>query len=44
MKVTRKVDTEDGPVTTQVEACEHRVPTDEECKACEDAAWDACKS
>jgi len=39
MKVQRQVDTDDGPVTVEVEACKHRIPVDESCADCEYDAW-----
>jgi hypothetical protein len=44
VKVDREVETEDGVITVQVEACKHRVPMDAECAACEYEAWNTCKS
>jgi hypothetical protein len=44
MLAGREVETEDGVITVQVEVCEHRVPVDAECAACEYEAWDTCES
>jgi len=41
VKVRREVDTDDGVITVEVEACEHEVPADEDCGDCEYNAWNA---